>query len=137
MAIKRLTIEMDDSPDTARLTGVPEGLRVTQPTELKERELTGIPTGKESDETVSPVSGKAAPRAPGRTVPDLVAEFVNDARAMVTILMFVPFVVFVVKIQSINDFVYPVVMGVLLNVVWFVVPWIQRLFVGKSVKFII
>jgi hypothetical protein len=98
--------------------------------ELKERESTGIPTGKESDETVSPVSGKAAPRAPGRTVPDLVAEFVNDPRAMATILMFVGFVVFVVKIQSINDFVYPVAMGALLNAVWFGVPWIQRRFMN-------
>ena len=127
MAIKRLTIEMDDSSDRGRQTTVPEGLRVKESIELKQRELTSIPSETDAEETVSPKPGAALPRATGRTVADLIAEFVNDARAMATILMFAPFIIFVSKIERFDDLMYPAATGVLLNAVWFGVSLIRSL----------
>ena len=127
MAIKRLTIELDDSSDRVRSTTVPEGLRVRESSELKQRELTSAPSEKDAEETVSPKPGVALPRATGRTVADLVAEFVNDARAMATILMFLPFIIFVPKIQGFSDLMYPTATGVLLNAVWFGVSLVRSI----------
>jgi hypothetical protein len=127
MAIKRLTIELDDSSDRVRPTTVPEGLRVKEATELKQRELTSAPTEKDTVETISPLPGAAIPRAIGRTLADLIAEFLNDSRAMATILLFVSFIIFVPKIQKLDDLVYPIATGIILNVVWFGVSFIRRL----------
>ena len=124
MAIRRFTIELDDSPDRAGQTKIPEGARVAEAKEFKARELTGLPTEREFEETQSPEVARATPRAPGRTASDLVAEFVNQPRAMATLLVFAPFPFFTTKIQSFGDLVYPTAVGLLLNVVWFGIPWI-------------
>ncbi|RJQ46794.1 MAG: hypothetical protein C4528_06320 [Gammaproteobacteria bacterium] len=126
MAIKRLTIELDDSPDRAGQTKVPEGARVAETKDFKAREMTGLPTEKESEETQSPETARANPRAPGRTSSDLFAEFVNQPRAMATLLIFAPVPFFAMKIQSFGDLIYPVAVGILLNVVWFGIPWITN-----------
>ena len=127
MAIKRLTIELDDSPDRAGPTAIPEGVRATGATEFKAQEMTRIPSKKESEETQSPEGGKVNPRAPGRTISDLVAEYVNEPRVMATLLIFAPFPFFAARIQMFSDLLYPAAVGVLLNVVWFGIPWAKRL----------
>lgn len=103
MPIKRLTIELDDSPDLGRPTGVPESVRQSGTDVFKDLPLTTTPSEKASDETEFADVGRATLKAPGWTAADLIAESVNDARAMATILMFAPFVLFVAKIQTFKD----------------------------------
>ncbi|MBI4100572.1 hypothetical protein HY439_02420 [Candidatus Microgenomates bacterium] len=129
MPIKRLTLEFDDSPDRRQPTTVPEGLRLKEAGELKQRDLTSIPSEQDVEETISPKPGAALPRATGRTVADLIADSMDDARAMATILMFVPFIVFGLKVQKfgdLSDLIYPGAYGVLLNAVWFGVSLIRH-----------
>lgn len=126
MAIKRVTFELDDSPNHANGTTIPEGVRTSPTQDFKGRELTVSPSDIRQSETDSPGTASAPLRAPGRTISDLIAEFKDDARAMATILMFVPFVVFVAKIHAFGDLLYPFVIGVLLNVIWFGVSFLAR-----------
>ena len=124
MAIKRVTVELDDSPDQAALTRIPEAARGALSKDFKTREMTTIPT-EETAETQSLDIGGAARKAPGRTMSDLVAEFVNQPRAMATLLMFAPFAVYLpTKIPSFGHLIYPLTVGILLNIVWFGTGWI-------------
>ena len=126
MAIRRLTIELDDSPDRAGQTKIPEGARAAESKEFKASRVTGLPTEKEMEETESPAFAAASPRAAGRTISDLVVEFVNEPRAMATLLIFLPVPFFVTIIRSLTDLIYPIVIGVLLNAVWFGITWITN-----------
>lgn len=126
MAIKRLTIDLDDAPDRGPRTAVPQGLQRTGTEELKDRQLTKGPPDSETDETVSPSSGKVVPRAPGRTWGDLVAEFQNQPRAMATLLMFISIVPFVAKISKPGDLLVPFIIGSGLNAIWFLVGRFTR-----------
>ena len=123
MAIRRVTIELDDSADNNRTTTVPTSLTKRGPIETKKRDLTDVTVYEEKVEEAEPPEG--APSVPitiGRTFPDLVSEFINNPRAMATILMFAPFIVFVVKIDSTAALKYPVITGAILNAVWFGIP---------------
>ena len=126
MAIKRLTIELDDAPDRGGQTSPPESLLARPEQSLKERELTSPPTGSEPEETDASRPGIASTRPTGRTFPDLIAEFVNEPRAIATILMFASFLAFVVKTKELSDLANPLIVGILLNIVWFGVPWVAR-----------
>ena len=127
MAFKRvITIELDDAPDRGRQTSVPKSPEAPGEQGFKVRELTAAPSEAETAETTSPKVGQASPKAPGRTFPDLVAEFMNDARVMATILMFAPFPFFAGKVQGVPDLLYPALTGALLNGVWFGVSWFRR-----------
>jgi hypothetical protein len=81
--------------------------------ELKGRSLTGVPGWGEFDETNSPVTGVAHPRSIGRTFPDLVVEYKNDARVMTTVLTIVPFVIYAPK--TLFEFMYPILAEVIFN----------------------
>lgn len=119
MAIKRLTIELDDVTDRVSPTTVPESLRPKKARELKQKELTALPREEDTEETSLERAGAPRAKVVGRTIADLVADFANDPRAMATILMFLPFIPFVPKLDHLADLVLPTVIGVLLNVVWF------------------
>ena len=126
MAIKRLTIELDDAPDTRQSTTVPEPLQASTPVELKSKDLTNLPS-EEKGETTSLIVGKVAPRRIGRTVSDLFAEFKDDGRVMAILLMFAPFAVFLRNVEKFADLLYPFIVGVLLNVMWFGIDFIRYL----------
>lgn len=126
MAFKRVTIELDDTPDRGGQTSVPTNQEGAREQGFKVRQLTGVPTESDAVETTSPNAGQAAPRAPGRTFSDLVAEFMNNPQVMATILMFAPFIVFAGSVKAIYDLLYPTITGVLLNVVWFGIAWFRR-----------
>lgn len=126
MAFKRVTVEFHDTPDTDRATTVPEPLRASTPVDLKSKDLTNLPS-EEEGETTSPITGEAPPRRIGRTVSDLFVEFKDDGRVVGTLLMFAPFVPFVIKIEEFGDLLYPFTVGVLLNVMWFGIGFIRYL----------
>jgi hypothetical protein len=126
VAIKRFTIELDDAPDQGGQTSIPTTREDAREHKFKARQLTGVPAASDLEETSSPNSGKAVPRAPGRTFSDLVAEFMNNPQVMATILMFVPFIVFAGTVKAIYDLLYPTITGILLNVVWFGIAWLRR-----------
>ena len=121
MAIRRLTIELDDSDEKVRSTDIPESLKIPKKENATVEQATTIP---DPDDTDANDLSKTPPQVitTGRTFSDLVAEFINDPRAMATILMIIPFLIFVAKINSIEYLKYPIVTGILFNLVWFGVP---------------
>ncbi|MEW6518680.1 MAG: hypothetical protein AB1461_04640 [Thermodesulfobacteriota bacterium] len=135
MPIKRLTIELDDSVDQISPTQVPGSLTLSRTEKTKEDTTPStLPTHYAEESGTEPINTYRSKQT-GRTFPDLITEFMDTPRAMSTILMFVPFIIFVPKIDSIASFKYPVITGAILNLMWFVGPWlcsgIPRLFKKK------
>lgn len=122
MAIKRLTIELDDSIDSDESTAPPSESKGQEFTEAKKYSLTGTPGHDYAEETTLPDNESAPPITTGRTFADLFSEFANNSRAMATTLTFIPFIIFVAKIDSIESIKYPVITGIILNSVYFGVP---------------
>jgi hypothetical protein len=126
MAIKRLTIELDDAPDRVSSTTVPESLRPKKARDLKQKELTAIPKEEDTEETSLERPNAPPGKVIGRTPADLVADFVNDPKVMATILMFLPFIPFAPKLDKLADLLLPGAVGVLLNLVWFGVALLKK-----------
>lgn len=127
MAIRRrvtkVTIdEVNDSAEIGAFTNVPASLTGLASLELYKGTPTDIPEAEDIEETDSPQDTFVSPVTIGRTFPDLLVDFKNDTRAMATVLTFLPFIVFVTKIDSIGSLKYPIIAGVILNAVWFGVP---------------
>ena len=132
--MKRFTIELDDSPDQRGQTVVPGGEALpVQYAGFKTRQLTGVPSAADSEDgTISPIPGQVSPKAPGRTVSDLVAEFMNNPQVMATLLVFAPFPFFASSIKGLADLAYPAITGGLLNLVWFGMAWFRKRSKGSS-----
>ena len=128
MAIKRLTIELDDSPESQKATTPPTAHQEQEFTEAKKHGLTGTPEYAVAEETTLPEKSGQPPVTFGRTFTDLLSEFANNPRAMATALMIVPFVIFAAKIDSIESIKYPVITGAIFNAMWFGVPIVIGLF---------
>jgi len=120
MAIKRLTIELDDAVDSTTSTMVPSssGEKQKEPTQ-DAPDGTKIPDSTKEEAAVSPKEKSVAQPTTGRTFADLVHDSANDYRVMATLLMALPFVIFVAKIDSVAAFKYPLLTGCILNAVWF------------------
>ena len=121
MAIKRLTIVLDDSDEKIRRTDIPESLKIPRKENASIEQATTIPN---SDDTDANEYFKIPPQTitTGRTFSDLVTEFINNTRAMATILMIIPFLIFVTNIKSIEYLKFPIITGIIFNLVWFGVP---------------
>ncbi len=131
MAIKRLTIELDDVPESQGPTNVPVSLAGGSKQTSKETQGRTEVTEYSSEVEAEAQGQLSAPSSHpvfGRTVSDLVAEFINNPRAMATLLTFIPFVVFVTKIDSIESLKFPIIVGLILNTVWFGVAMVTRIF---------
>ena len=120
MAIKRLTIELDDAVDSTTSTMVPSssGEKQKEPTQ-DAPDGTKIPDSTKEEAAVSPKEKSVAQPTTGRTFADLVHDSANDYRVMATLLMALPFVIFVAKLDSVAAFKYPLLTGCILNAVWF------------------
>ncbi len=128
MPIRRVTIELDDSVDQTSPTNAPESL--TPPKHEMGNEISTTPSGLpdyNADEYEVNQRSSYGKQETGRTFPDLIADFKDDPRAISTVLMFVPFIVFAPKIESITSLKYPIITGGILNFTWFVLPWIGRI----------
>lgn len=135
MAIKRVTIEIDDSLDMSAPTGSLDQPTETKITEAKGKHSTRLPDYAPTEKT-EPLLDSPLPQATvGRTFPDLIAESQENPRVMATILTFVPFVVFITRLNNFQAFKYPILLAVILNLVWFGFPlllvpfrWVAGLF---------
>lgn len=126
MPIKRVTIELDDSVDQTSPTSAPESLTHPKPEHLKDSTPSSIPDYSEDESNTSKIVSGSQIKKIGRTFPDLIIEFMDKPRAMSTILMFVPFIIFANKINSFYTFKYPIALGSILNFIWFCCPPIVK-----------
>jgi hypothetical protein len=126
MAIKRVTIELDDALDVSRTTTYPTAGRAEDFTEAKKQNITSA-AGYADEENAASTPEPSPPKPTvGRTFSDLIASSVDDARVMATLLMLIPFAIFATKIEKLSDLCIPAVVGVILNFVWFIASFAQR-----------
>lgn len=130
MAIKRLTIELDDASDNKQSTSLPASLVKEKDVSI-ENHPTGTPEQQNDYHTpelmdegfhYTQLSDKI-----GKTPSDLVFHFINRHEFMATILTFLAFVIFAAKIQKLADLWLPVLASVIMNIVWFGVQVMRRL----------
>jgi hypothetical protein len=121
MVIKKLTIEIDNSEDPSRPTGL--GYKESVSDGIDDAGQTKLLIASEDKQNDSSSESKCEI---GRTFPDLIVEFKNDPRIIAVILFFISFVPFARHIKSFNLLIYPIVLGVLLNVVWFLFPLFKK-----------
>jgi len=130
MAIKRVTIELDDAPDITRSTAPPASL-VTKKMVSSKTQSTSTPEEQEdyrAPESLEKERGDARLREMiGRTPSDLVFAFINRPEFMATALTFLAFLIFVGKLQKPADFWLPGLTSVVMNAVWFGVLVIRRI----------
>lgn len=136
MAVKRITFEIDDSPDSTALTRMPESLAVVpQGTIQKEVFFTETPDNQPnySDDAIKPAdgSGRSIQEPVGRTPSDLVASYSSRPEFVTTAITMFSFVVFASKIQSLEDVILPLGISLLINCVWYGTMFVQRLLTRK------
>ena len=135
MAVKRVTIEIDDAPDMTRSTAPPASL-VTEKKVSSEIQSTSTPEEQDDyrgQESLEKERGDARPlETIGRTPSDLVFAFINRPEFMATALTFLAFLIFVGKLQQLADFWLPGLTAIVMNAVWFGVAAIRR--VGRIAK---
>ena len=125
MAIKKVSIEIDDSVEKYNPTDIP--ITLAEKKYIKKSGATSTEI-TEYDQDIDADTPEVVPLptiTTGRTFPDLIVEFKNDPRSMATILTFIPFIIFIAKIDCVESFLYPLLTGAILNFVWFVIPLIQ------------
>jgi len=129
MAIKRVTFEIDDIDDLRSMTNTPLQ-RQFNPKGVINDQTKSIEDYKDAEISKSDNLNTSKPTI-GRTIADLVVEFKNDARVMTTLLVVVSFLLFINKLDSINKFIYPLLLSIILNIVWYSIPYLQKRFFNK------
>jgi len=134
MAVKRVTIELDDAPDITRSTALPASI-VTKKIVSSKTQSTSTPEEQDDYralESLEKERGDAQLREIiGRTPSDLVVAFINRPEFMATTLTFFAILIFAGKLHKLADFWLPGVTAVVMNTVWFGISAISRLFKGK------
>jgi hypothetical protein len=122
MAVKRLTIELDDYPDTNRSTSAPSTLVPREESLPISKGRTDIPARQaeyqQADAGVLPQS-EMKKETIGRTPSDLVFTFVNRPEFIATGLVFISFLISVSKLGELKDLWIPLSISAVLNLVWF------------------
>lgn len=126
MAIKRVIYELDDSTDLNPTTGATIQ-NLSPDKDFLSNQTKSIEAYKDSEISKSDKIDNLKPLI-GRTIPDLILEFKNDNRLMTLLITVVSFLIFVTKLDSINNFQYPVVLSIILNFLWYTIPFIEKLF---------
>lgn len=130
MAVKRLTIELDDITDVHQPTTSPATLLPQQTLPLRRGE-TELPSRQadyqESQINPSSETGHSA-EAIGRTPADLVFAFVNKPEFMSTFFVFLAFIVSVARLQKMADLWITASIAIGLNAVWFGIIGVRLLF---------
>lgn len=135
MAMRRLIIQIDDIVDQQKPTADPLTLAQNKKIENIKESPTEVTSYEQKEENLSNSPDIILANHQGKTYPDLIASFINKPQAIGTVLFFLPFPFFVSKIDSIQSLRYPFIVGILLNLVWFVFPliisgieWIKKAF---------
>lgn len=134
MAIKRLTIELDDSQDVLAETASPPSLLPARANLRDTTQSTGTP--QEQEDYRKQQSGQEGiarlTETVGRTPSDLVFAFINRPEFIATALTVLSFVIFITKLQQIKDFWMPLCTSAILNIIWFSlvgirhIPWLNK-----------
>lgn len=130
MAVRRFTIELDDSPDTAKSTSPPLSLVGKEKTLPSDREKTTTPEQQEDyqlRETVQQQDPVGKTETIGRTPADLVFAFINRPEFMATTLTCLSFLIFVRNLENLTDFWQPIITAFIFNGVWFGIAAIRRI----------
>jgi hypothetical protein len=122
MAVRRVTIELDDVPDAAKRTSSPASLLHKEDLLPEAKGKTDIPSRqndytRESDGPTVLVS--PGQERIGRTPSDLFLAFVNRPEFMATFLFALAFTICVARIQNPSDVWMPGLIGTILNSIWF------------------
>jgi len=136
MAVKRVTIELDDVPDNMSRTSGPASLMVKDDIVPTPQGITDTParqTDYEQDTRgVDTVLGLQSKRETiGRTPADLVFTFINRPEFMAVILVFLAFLISVKHVHGTSDLWLPAVISCVLNLVWFGIQGV-RWFLSKK-----
>ncbi len=131
MSVKRLTIELDDVTDISHSTTSPPTLMPRQ-TISRRREETDLPS-KQADYQESDVIPRLEhdhkSEVVGRTPADLVVAFMNKPEFMVTLFVFLSFLISVARIQHLSDLWITLSIALGLNIAWFGIIGIRVLYV--------
>jgi len=136
MAVKRVTIELDDVPDRMSRTAVPASLMVKSDVLPTHQGLTGTPAQQpdyQQDLVGADIlsGGPAKKETIGRTPSDLVFAFINRPEFMAVTLVFLAFLISVSRLQTMGDLWLPAVIGGVLNLLWFGIRGVRLLIVRK------
>jgi hypothetical protein len=126
MAIKRVIYELDDSTDLNPTTGATIQ-NLSPDKDFLSNQTKSLEAYKDSEISKSDKIDNLKPLI-GRTIPDLILEFKNDNRLMTLLITVISFLIFVTKLDSINNFQYPIVLSIILNFLWYTIPFIEKLF---------
>jgi hypothetical protein len=124
MAVKRVTIELDDIPDSMSRTSRPASLMLKEDIVPEPQGNTDIPS-RQADyqqdtrafDSLSDFQYRK--ETIGRTPADLVFTFINRPEFMAVTLVFLAFLISVKRLQSMSDLWIPAVIGCVLNLIWF------------------
>jgi hypothetical protein len=131
MAVRRVTIELDDVPDSAKRTSSPDSLLPKEDLVPEAKGKTDIPSRqtdytKESDSPTPPAN--CGQEKIGRTPWDLVFAFVNRHELMPTLLFALAFTISIKRIEKPSDLWIPGLIGLVLNSIWFGIQGIRALY---------
>ena len=125
MAIKRVIYELDDSTDLSPTTGATiEKLAADK--EFLTNQTKSLEDYKESEISKSDKIENTKPLI-GRTISDLIVEFKNDNRLMTLLITVMSFIIFMTKLDSLSNFLYPLVLSLILNIIWYSIPYIEKI----------
>jgi hypothetical protein len=135
MAVKRFTIELDDTPDTENRTSSPHSLIGKErllpsvgATETPEQQL----DYQQQEQVQKEITNRV--ETIGRTPADLVVTFINRTEFMATALTFLSFVIFVGNLKQVSDFKWPLLTSAIINAVWFGIIGGRRLIAWLAMK---
>jgi len=134
MAIKRVTIEIDDQVENLNNpTDMPKELKHEQTISPKQKIQTGESSFEESTkvEQDSKFSKRLTSKKTGRTYSDLFVEIKEDPRSIITFFTIISFAILSLQISKLtltNFLIYSLIISGIFNFVWFISPWIIRLF---------
>ena len=121
MAIKRYTLEIDDSPEVNSITGA--SIATTSPVRTPVQDQTSATEIYQDLDATKSDNLEPARITTGRTFGDILVEFKDDQRVMTILLVIVSFVIFVAKINSVENFAMPLALAFVLNIIWHGITW--------------
>ena len=132
MAVKRVTIELDDATDMVGSTTYPTSLVRSKSRLPNVQQQTATPDTQD-DYGQPEALDENAEKVPvvetiGRTPSDLVVTFINRPEFMATALTVLAFLICVGKLQQAKDFWIPIGTAAFFNGVWFSVFSVRGIF---------
>jgi hypothetical protein len=130
MAIKRLTIELDDTQDAQRPTSSPSSLLPKDDVQVIRVPTTETPDRQPEYQNAGAseyTETRSSKTVVGRTLADLVSNYMNQPECMAVVFFVLAFLISVAKLQKFTDFWIPLAIGVTLNCVWFIFRGLRKL----------